>query len=52
MEYHIRPMEDRDISTVEQIEKVYFPFRGQLNPLQMQLIHQKMYILYVSVQER
>lgn len=31
MEYHIRPMEDRDISTVEQIEKVYFPFRGRLN---------------------
>ena len=24
MEYHIRPMEDRDISTVEQIEKSIF----------------------------
>lgn len=26
MEYHIRPMEDRDISTVEQIEKSIFSF--------------------------
>lgn len=52
MEYHIRPMEDRDISTVEQIEKSIFSLPWSAKSFADAANTQKMYILYVSVQER